>query len=160
MARQLRRLAHRLDPISRPTVESEIPYDELMARLEKIVQEEELYLDPTISREALSSRLGTNRTYLSRAIQLRGETFSGFLNGFRLKHAMELMRNYPSMDHSEIAERSGFINQRSLNYLILKKYGYTLVAFRRRISQLLSRLPEGQILQPCHKGELPCLPQR
>lgn len=153
LARTLRRLAYRLDPCCRMPAERQKADEVLLSRLETLLREDKLYLDPTLSIETLASKAGTNRTYLIRALKLRNENFSTCLNGLRLEHATQLMRLYPDKDLSEIAEQSGFSNQRSLNYLIVKQYGFTLVAFRRRISQLLSGLPEGQILQPCRKVE-------
>lgn len=153
MAHQLRCLAHRLDPVGRKHIEKEKTHEQIMIRLQASLREEKLFLDPSLSPETLASHIGTNRTYLIRTLKSRGESFSGYLNGLRLYHVTLLMRQNPSMDLSEIAERSGFSNQRSLNYLIVKRYGFTLVSLRRKISQLLSMLPAGQILQPCHKDE-------
>jgi len=160
LAKQLRVWAYRLERGDRLPDEREKTFEDILSRLETLLQDDRIYLDPTLSLEALASKVGTNRTYMLRALKLRGETFSNYINALRLDHATDLMRRHQSMDLSEIAERSGFSSQRSLNYLILKKYGFTLAAFRRRISQLLSALPEGQIPPPCRKGELRCLPQR
>lgn len=160
MARQLRVWAYRLEHSDRIPDEREKTFEEILSRIETLLQDDRIYLDPTLSLDTLTSKVGTNRTYMLRAFKLKGETFSNYINSLRLDYATDMMIQYPSMDLSEIAERSGFSNQRSLNYLILKEYGFTLVAFRRKISQLLSALPEGQIQPLCRKGELRYLLQR
>lgn len=78
--------------------------------LERAMAEERLYLDPNLSLGDLTSRLGTNRTYLSNYFtDVRHVSFYDYVNKMRVEHAAELMgesaQRY-TLDY--IASQSGF----------------------------------------------------
>ena len=55
-----------------------------------------LFLNPDLSIVLLSEKVGTNRTYVSKAIKdTKGCNFSDYVNRFRLDYAVELMKNTP-----------------------------------------------------------------
>ena len=66
----------------------------LFINLNELLEKEKLYTDPTLNRDDLAQRLGTNRTYLMEAVR----TYSGnmtvreYIYDFRLKHAAEIGR--------------------------------------------------------------------
>lgn len=93
-----------------------------------------LYLDRSLSLEILARELGTNRLYLSKALALSGG-FTKYINGFRLQYAAQLMASSAgrNMRLSEIAERSGFISERVMNYYLVKHCGTTAREMRRRV---------------------------
>lgn len=150
LARILRRIAYRLDPSEKPGIIDEEKSREIMAALGSVIVEGKLYLDPSVSIDTLAQMIGTNRTYLARTLRLNGITLSDYINGYRIRHAASLIAGNASMDVSEVAELSGFTNQRSFNYFVMKKYGITQVQLRQRIGQLLSELQEGQTRRPYH----------
>ena len=73
----------------------------LFINLNELLEKEKLYTDPTLNRDDLAQRLGTNRTYLMEAVR----TYSGnmtvreYIYDFRLKHAAELLSS-PSASRS------------------------------------------------------------
>lgn len=81
-----------------------------------LVSEEELYLDPKLSIGDVASRLGSNYTYLSSAINSHwGSGFVDYLNTLRIKRACDLMlepENF-TLSFDQIAERCGFQSTRT-----------------------------------------------
>lgn len=60
--------------------------------IEKLMKEEKLYRDRDISLESLASRLATNRSYVSRAINAYAEnTFYNYINAYRVEEATSIL---------------------------------------------------------------------
>ena len=71
----------------------------LMEKIDYVMREEKLFLQPELSLISLCERVGTNRTYASKAIKdAKGCNFSDYVNRFRLDYAVELMKNTPKDD--------------------------------------------------------------
>jgi len=89
---------------------------ELFQAFVNLISEEELYLDPKISIGDVASRLGSNYTYLSSAINSHwGNGFVDYLNTLRIKRACDLMLASESfaLSFDQIAERCGFQSTRT-----------------------------------------------
>jgi YesN/AraC family two-component response regulator len=57
---------------------------------------DKLYLNPELSLVFLAEYLGSNRTYVSKAIKdAKGCNFSDYVNRYRLDYAIDLMTNAP-----------------------------------------------------------------
>lgn len=83
-------------------------------RLIRRVEEEKLYLDPSLSLVSLSEMLHTNRTYLSASIHAcRNQNFSEFINALRVEYFMDIVRKEPGINVKEAAMRSGYNNLQS-----------------------------------------------
>ena len=71
---------------------SPVPADklkDLMARFTAEMLEQKLFTDPSLTITAVSERLGTNRTYLSKAINdITGKTFTQLVNEYRIRQAI------------------------------------------------------------------------
>lgn len=60
--------------------------------LERLMNEQKVFLEPDLNLIDLAQRLGTNRTYLSLAVrQFSGKSFSDYVNYARIKYAQELL---------------------------------------------------------------------
>lgn len=60
--------------------------------LERLMNEEKVFLEPDLNLIELAQRLGTNRTYLSLAVrQFSGKSFSDYVNYARIMYAEELL---------------------------------------------------------------------
>jgi AraC-like DNA-binding protein/uncharacterized membrane protein YgdD (TMEM256/DUF423 family) len=71
----------------------------LMEKIDYVMINENLFLKPELSLISLCERVGTNRTYASKAIKdAKGCNFSDYVNRFRLDYAVELMKNTPKDD--------------------------------------------------------------
>lgn len=81
---------HPLDSL--PPGESPELIRELALKIQQIVVEEKLFLQPDFSREKLAQQLGTNRSYLSQAInELDSAGFRTFMHKYRIQAAKELL---------------------------------------------------------------------
>lgn len=78
--------------------------------LERIIEEEKLYLNPNLSLADLTSRLGTNRTYISQYFtNIKRMTFYDYINAIRIeKESVPLLENHPEYTLDYIAQKSGF----------------------------------------------------
>lgn len=65
---------------------------ELFRILERIMREEKIYKDNSISKDKVAELLGTNRTYLSRIINEQAQlSFTHYVNRFRIEEAIRLL---------------------------------------------------------------------
>ncbi|MDE6668586.1 MAG: hypothetical protein K2K26_02745, partial [Muribaculaceae bacterium] len=65
---------------------------ELYQQLEKLMKEEHLYRDSSLSLDKTAGILSTNRTYLSQVVNEKaGKSFSSYVNEYRLNEAVELL---------------------------------------------------------------------
>lgn len=108
-----RRHAQRL-----PSQEEETPADsadaELMQRICRLMEEQQLYLNSELKVQDVADALGTNRTYVSKCIKnIRGCSFSQFVSGYRVEYAQQLLRRDPDIKLSEIWTASGFSSESS-----------------------------------------------
>jgi len=63
------------------------------------MRNDNLFLQPDLSLVTLCEKVGTNRTYASKAIKdAKGCNFSDYVNRFRLDYAVELMKATPKDD--------------------------------------------------------------
>ncbi len=94
----------------------------LMALFEK----EKLYKNVDIKIGNVALMIGTNKTYLSRALNYRlSKNFCQFVNYYRVRDACAMFIENPGMEMRDIAEQCGFSS--SSNFSIVFKYntGFT-----------------------------------
>jgi len=78
-------------------------------RLEKMFNEEQIYLNKDLTIWELAKQLNTNRSYLSQIINTDyGQNFSVFVNSYRARYAENLQHSRPELSQADIAEMSGF----------------------------------------------------
>lgn len=110
----------------------------IMADIEKLIVEEELYKLPDLSLDVLVERIGLNRCYVSGALnRCAGKNFSAYINEYRVKEAIRLMSESPdaNLTIEAIGYESGF-NDRSNFYRMFKKItGLSPTDFRKNISR-------------------------
>ena len=86
--------------------------DELMQRLSQLMVLEKPYLNSELKVSELADRLGISSRNLSECIRnAAGNTFTNFVNAYRIEEAMQLMRQQPDMKISEVFLSSGFANE-------------------------------------------------
>ncbi len=87
---------------------------ELMERISQLMAQEQLYLRSDLKVQDVAVALQTNSSYVSECINsLRGQSFSQFVNTYRVHHAQELLRQNPSMKTAIVAMSSGFTTEAS-----------------------------------------------
>lgn len=87
---------------------------DLGEKLKALMEEKQLFRNKDLRIADVAAALGTNTTYLSAC--LNGElntTFPAFVIGYRVRYAQELMSKAPTMRLSQVAEQSGFTNEKT-----------------------------------------------
>ncbi len=116
----------------------------LKPALEQVFEEEQPYLQHELKITDIASRLGTNRTYVSRLIRTHYDTnFSGFVNSFRAREAIRMLGQEAYRNHTtkSIAESAGFNNYNSFTGAFRKETGMTPGAYREKINNSASKYP-------------------
>lgn len=119
-------------------LENSIDKSNLKERLLNLMEREHFYLDPNFRITNLSSRLYTNRTYLSNLINTEFKmNFSDFINKYRVIHAKILMEEdkYFRYSLNHFAEKSGFGSLSSFNRAFKQFEGKTAGAYRQKMEK-------------------------
>jgi YesN/AraC family two-component response regulator len=95
--------------------------------LERIVEEQQLYLVKKLTLTDLAAAMGTNRTYVSNYLsQVRGQTFYDYINQIRIeKKSVPLLREHPEYTLDYVANESGFASISTFRRAFLKLTGKT-----------------------------------
>ena len=91
-----------------------------------LFEREKLFMNVDIKIANVALMIGTNKTYLSRALNTRlSKNFCQFVNYYRVREVCSLFVENPHMDMKELAEQCGFNS--SSNFSIVFKYitGFT-----------------------------------
>ena len=113
-----------------PTESSELldRVDHLAQALRKYMEVDMAFLQPDITIEKVSARLGTNRFYISRLVNVeQSMSFRDYVNSLRIEHAKVFMSAHPEATQEQIAEECGFS---SASY------------FNRKFKQITGRSPQ------------------
>lgn len=79
-------LSRAMEPVQQP----------LIARIDEAMEKDNLFLSADLSIVSLAEKVGTNRTYVSKAIKdAKGCNFSDYVNRYRLDYAVDMMKNMP-----------------------------------------------------------------
>lgn len=86
--------------------------DEIFTKILHEVEQNEIYRDPTVTREVFAERVGCNRTYFSEAIKRKtGMSYSRFMNSYRVRKAVEILSGPTCPDSmKELAISLGFLS--------------------------------------------------
>lgn len=117
-------------------VENNVDKQILKEKLLKVMNKEQFYLDPNFRITILSSRLYTNRTYLSNLINTEFKmSFSDFINKYRVIYAKMMMEEDDQFKYSlnHFAEKSGFGSLSSFNRAFKQFEGKTAGSYRQKL---------------------------
>ena len=74
-----------------------------------LIEEKELWKKADLRLDDIVRELASNRTYISTLLNnIYGTKFPTLVNGYRIRHAQELLREHPDMLMDDVAEESGF----------------------------------------------------
>ena len=120
---------------SAPAVHGEVPDEEsaLAVRVRELFEVDRVFLNPNLKLADIVAMTGSNRTYISRFFNSeRKTTFFDFVNGYRVRYAMELLAG--SADKIDcIADRSGFNSRQSFHRVFSKIAGMSPERFRAQM---------------------------
>lgn len=103
----------------------------LLASLNKVMHEQQLYLNPVLSLALLAKKVGNLQTTISQVLnENSGKSFNLYINEFRIQHAKNLLVTDAHLNMELVAERSGF-NSNSTFFAAFKKItGQTPASYR------------------------------
>ena len=98
--------------------------------LERLMNEQKVFLEPDLNLIDLAQRLGTNRTYLSLAVrQFSGKSFSDYVNYARIVYAQELLLKGETIKNVEYS--CGYISSSTFYRQFQKVTGVSPVVWLR-----------------------------
>jgi len=98
----------------------------LYEKIENFMNETQCYKDPEITREFLAIQVGTNREYLTRAIQENvNMTFTEYINNHRLEYARILLIENINLSVDNVYMSAGFTAKSTFYRLFKQKYDLT-----------------------------------
>ncbi len=95
--------------------------------LERLMEEQQLYLKPDLTLNDLAQALGSNRTYVSNYLsQVLHQTFYDYVNQQRIEHmSLPLLQQHPEYKLEYIAAQSGFASMSTFRRAFIKITGQT-----------------------------------
>ena len=91
-------------------------YTKLLIAFNKLIEEDEVFLQSSLRSDELARMMRTNRTYVSRLFKEEFHcTFSDYINNKRIEFAKKLMLANPDMKQDLVAEKSGFLSASSFS---------------------------------------------
>lgn len=128
-------------PVQQEEPAGEIQEDrlrQLFSQIEALMKEEELYKRSDISVDMFTSRLQTNRSYISKAINTyAATTFSGYVNSYRIRKAVEMLSD-PQKDVpiKVIATELGYNSLQSFYTNFQKETGVPPSRYRQEVLKM------------------------
>ncbi len=96
--------------------------------------------DPDLSLARLAQSLGTNTSYLSRALnEGLGLSFSAFINGLRCETVAEALLEAPEANLLDLALDAGFSSKATFNRAFQARFGMSPSAFRLATPQIVKK---------------------
>ena len=104
---------------------NELPFAEGV--LERLMEEQQLYLKKDLTLSDLAEALGTNRTYVSKYLsQVLNQTFYDYVNQLRIERvSIPMMREHPEYKLDFVACESGFASISTFRRAFIKLTGQT-----------------------------------
>ena len=97
------------DTTQRKETEKKPVVETIGEEIVRVVDGEQLYLQPNLKINDLAQRLNTNREYIYRAINIgMGLSFADFINSRRIDYAAHLLENEPNIQLTEVIHKAGF----------------------------------------------------
>ena len=99
---------------------------ELMQLFQKLMMEEKLFLQPSLTLQEVAERLGTNKTFVSKLVNNAYNVgFPELINTLRVDYAEQYILANRDAKQTEIAEKCGFLSASSFNNIFKKVTGMT-----------------------------------
>lgn len=112
--------------------------DTLFRSLENMMTEQQVFRNPGITRDSIAEALGTNRTYLSKAVnEHRKQNFSQYVNAYRIAYALKRLSD-PEKEVSlkEIAIDAGFSSFTTFARQFKSEVGMPPSVYREKVIEL------------------------
>lgn len=98
----------------------------LVSRFQRLMTDEQLFLQPGVSLDLVAEKLQSNKTYISKMVnQTYGIGFPEVINILRVDYAQQYMKKHKDASQEEVARASGFLSASSFNTVFKRISGYT-----------------------------------
>lgn len=112
----------------------------LFKRMEQIIKEEKLFLNPDLNRQDILNRLPIDKNRFAKIMQENSQTtLPQYLSNLRIKYAINQLKEHPNYTIQAIADESGFSNLRSFQRIFKAKTGMTPLNIKRPLSKRFLR---------------------
>lgn len=120
--------------------ESVVEDARILYNVMKLFEEEKLYRNYEIKIGEVARRIGTNKTYLSRALNTRvSKNFCQFVNHYRIREICMLYLKDPKKEIRNLSEPCGFSSQSNFSIVFKYNTGYTPGDWCRIVKAKLER---------------------
>jgi AraC-like DNA-binding protein len=122
-------------PLQNHSTSIETESNLIREKLEKLMHDEKVFLDPELNLEMLAVKTGKSPKRLSQFINTTYEkNFFDYVNSYRIQEAMRILKESPDprLTVLEAMYQSGFNSKSSFNTIFKSKTGMTPTAFRRQ----------------------------
>jgi AraC-like DNA-binding protein len=103
--------------------------------LERVMEQQQLYMNKNLTLADLARELKTNRTYVSNYLsQVRGQTFYDYINQLRIERvSIPMLKEHPEYTLEYVSEKSGFASISTFRRAFIKLTGQTPRQFMTNI---------------------------
>ncbi|MBR1412859.1 MAG: helix-turn-helix domain-containing protein [Prevotella sp.] len=97
----------------------------LFMRLDRMIDEQQLYLNPNLNRDELCTLIGVDKNRLSGILKQYSSEMNlkAYINRKRILHALQQMRRHPEWTILAIAQSSGITNTATFNRIFRQNFG-------------------------------------
>lgn len=113
-------------------------FEIIFYKVEQLMNEKKLYLEPDLSIDKVSNIIKTNSNYVSKAINSIGKkSFFNYINNYRINEFKERIRKEKNKDFTiiAIAYDCGFNSKASFNRIFKNQTGVTPSQYRAKLSK-------------------------
>lgn len=124
------RLALQKSTTAKPNFPAESDETKLEATTRAMLMRSQIYLDPDLTVQRIARRLSVPERSLSNAINVsQGMNVSQYVNGFRLEHAAQLLRDTED-SVAKVMSQSGFLTRSNFYRTFQQVYGQSPASYR------------------------------
>ncbi|MBR4771173.1 MAG: helix-turn-helix transcriptional regulator [Bacteroidales bacterium] len=116
----------RSDSSVKPAATGNRENDMLLNKFQRIVVNQEMFLQPRLTITEVADRLGSNKTYISKLVNSTYHMpFPDLINSLRVDFAQRYIINHREATQADVARASGFTSASALNNIFKKVTGMT-----------------------------------
>lgn len=106
---------------------------EIERNLLRLIEKEQLYLEPNLMLKEVAERLGVPPRFVSNVVSKRhGENFPGFINRMRVEVAVKALRAPERVQLNKVMFQSGFMTESAFQREFKRCCGVTPQQYRRK----------------------------
>lgn len=100
--------------------------DSLLSQFQRLMIDQQLFLQPSLTLEDVAKRMGTNKTYVSKLVNnTYNQGFPELLNTLRIDYAEQYLLNHREAKQKDVAAACGFLSASAFNSTFKKVTGLT-----------------------------------